>query len=646
MPNNDIVLIDGIIDELLADQNLPDKKENRGKVFERFAIGELLKNYDLNDKELSNGIVDGQDDGGIDGFYIFLNGNPILEATDYTWPKRSAELEVYIFTCKHHDTYELGPMESLDSTLSEVFDLRLATADFKSNLNASIIKKRNDLIYAYRKIAAALTKCTIHITYISRGDSSNVAPNIVAKGEKIGTTCASLFTESDVNVSFCGASELIKKYRKKRNALVSLRTSKCFQYKSDFVALVSLRDYFNFITDEDGKLKRYYFEENVRDYLGENRTNIDIARTLEDPESPDFWLLNNGITILSSHATLYDSTIDVENVQIVNGLQTTNTLYQHYCAHPEDQSQRLLLVKIICSTEETVRNQIIQATNNQSQIPLYSLHATDKIQKDIEDILLAHELYYERRTNYYKNQGCPEEKIFAPLYLAAGYVALVLKLPHRAATLKSKFMNKPQQYEKVFSDKTDLRVWPKIAIITRRVDSISEKHRTRLKSSTENYLKTVRPIVSILVVGKLLGKLSFGERDLLSFNIALLTDEIVEQTVVDVIDRINQDKQIRTIKDIHARKKMNEIICGVAQQYGLTDFITIEKRQDIILDDHVITDDFLDLVKQELPEQPWPAGVHKTIAGKLGCSNSKVYRSIDALIEKGYFREQKDGVLL
>lgn len=646
MPNNDVVLVDGIIDELLVAQDLPDKKENRGKVFEQFAIGELLKNYDLSDKELRNGIVDGQDDGGIDGFYIFLNGNPILDAADYTWPKRNAELEVYIFTCKHHDTYELGPMESLDSTLSEVFDLRLATEEFKSNLNAGIIKKRKDLIYAYRKIAAALRKCTVYITYISRGDSSSVAPNIIAKGEKIGATCASLFTESDVKVSFCGASEIIKKYRKKRNGLVSLKTSKCIQYKSDFVALVSLRDYFDFITDEDGKLKRFYFEENVRDYLGENRTNIDISRTLENPESPDFWLLNNGITILSSHATLYDSIIDVENVQIVNGLQTTNTLYQFYCAHPEDQSQRLLLVKIICSTEENVRNQIIQATNNQSQIPLYSLHATDKIQKDIEDILLAHELYYERRTNYYKNQGYPEEKIFAPLYLAAGYVALVLKLPHRAAKLKSKFMNKPAQYETVFSDKTDLRVWPKIAIIIRRVDSISEKRRTRLKSSTENYLKIVRPIVSILVIGKLLGKLSFGERDLLSFETALLTDEIVEQTVVDVIDRINQDTQIRTIKDICARKKMNEIISSVAQQYGLTDFKTIEKRQDFILDDFEITEDFLALVRQELPEQPWPAGVHKTIAAKIGCSNSKVYRSIDALIEKGHFRNQKDGVLL
>ena len=191
-----------------------------------------------------------------------------------------------------------------------------------------------------------------------------------------------------------------------------------------------------------------------------------------------------------------------------------------------------------------------------------------------------------------------------------------------------------------------MRIWPKIAIIIRHVDTISEKHRTRFKSSTENYLKTIRPLVSILAVGKLLGKLSFGERDLLSFDTTLLTDEIIDQVVVDVIDKINRDTQIRSIKDVNARAKMNEIIRGLAVQYELPDFIAIEKRRDFVLDEYEITDDFLELVKAELPKQPWPAGIHRIIAEKLGCKNSKVYRSIDMLIEKGSFREQKDGVLL
>ena len=645
MANNEVVLVDGIIDERLSTKNLQDNATNRGREFESFAFSEILKPFDLTEKELENGIVDGSDDGGIDGFYIFVNGVSIIDSSNFPWPKRNAELEVYIITCKHHDTYELGPLESLDSSLSEIFDLRLATSKFKSKLNARILKKRKSLIEAYRKVAHILSKCSVNIIYTSRGDSSQVAADIVAKGCKIENTCRTLFLDCDVKTSFWGTSELIKQYRKKRNAPVILNTIKCFQNKTDFVALVSLNDYFQFVTDENRKLKRFYFEENVRDYLGGNRTNIDIYCTLADQKSPDFWLLNNGITILVSKAVLYDGQLEIENVQIVNGLQTTNTIYQYYSNGHADKAGRCLLVKIICSTEENVRNQIIQATNNQSAIPLYSLHATDKIQKDIEMVMLQHGLYYERKTNYYRNLGYDEQKIFAPLYLAGGFIALVLKLPHRAATLKSKFMNSPVQYQGVFSQNCDLRIWPQIATILRRIDLAAEQKRVRIKTSTEKYLKTVRPLIAILCVSKIIGKFGFGERDLVNLDLKLLSESTISSVVDDIVTVINNDQTICSMKNIAQRKKMNEILESIGQKYQLTDFRSIERRPDIALDDYEITDDFLEIVKQELPKQPWPGGIHRTVAERLGCKPSKVYRSIDILIADGTFKNQVNGIL-
>lgn len=640
-----MVLVDGIIDERLSTKNLQDNATNRGSEFESFAFSEILKPFDLTEKELENGIIDGSDDGGIDGFYIFVNGVPIIDSSDFLWPKRNAELEIYIITCKHHDTYELGPLESLDSSLSEIFDLRLATSKFKSKLNARILKKRKSLIEAYRKVAHILSKCSVNIIYTSRGDSSQVAADIVAKGRKIENTCSTLFLDCDVKTSFWGASELIKQYRKKRNAPVILNTIKCFQNKTDFVALVSLNDYFQFVTDENRKLKRFYFEENVRDYLGGNRTNIDIYCTLADQKSPDFWLLNNGITILVSKAVLYDGQLEIENVQIVNGLQTTNTIYQYYSNGNADKAGRCLLVKIICSTEENIRNQIIQATNNQSAIPLYSLHATDKIQKDIEMVMLQHGLYYERKTNYYRNLGYDEQKIFAPLYLAGGFIALVLKLPHRAATLKSKFMNSPVQYQGVFSQNSDLRIWPQIATILRRIDLAAEQKRVRIKTSTEKYLKTVRPLIAILCVSKIVGKFGFGERDLVNLDLKLLSQSTILSVVDDIVTAINSDQTICSMKNIAQRKKMNEILESIGQKYQLTDFRSIERRPDIALVDYEITEDFLEIVKQELPKQPWPGGIHRTVAERLGCKPSKVYRSIDILIADGTFKNQVNGIL-
>lgn len=78
MIGNNTILIDGILDQLLADNHIEDTKYNRGKVFERFAIMEILKTYDMTKEQILDGIVDGGDDGGIDGMFFFVNGRLIL----------------------------------------------------------------------------------------------------------------------------------------------------------------------------------------------------------------------------------------------------------------------------------------------------------------------------------------------------------------------------------------------------------------------------------------------------------------------------------------------------------------------------------------------------------------------------------------
>lgn len=151
-----------------------------------------------------------------------------------------------------------------------------------------------------------------------------------------------------------------------------------------------------------------------------------------------------------------------------------------------DTTNRSVLVKIVVSTDPLVRKNIIQATNNQSVIPLYSLHATDKIQKDIEEILYKHDIYYERKDKYYQNLGIPTCDIVTPLYLAGGYTSLILKLPHRAVLLKSKFMNNPIQYNKVFNEQIPLSVWINIAIILKKLIALHLTIKERLKQAKIN----------------------------------------------------------------------------------------------------------------------------------------------------------------
>jgi hypothetical protein len=78
----------------------------------------------------------------------------------------------------------------------------------------------------------------------------------------------------------------------------------------------------------------------------------------------------------------------IENAQIVNGLQTTETLYRHFSNGGSLEDKRA--IKIIVAAEDEVRAQIIKATNYQSTIDLAQLRGLDKIQRDIDDFLLNH----------------------------------------------------------------------------------------------------------------------------------------------------------------------------------------------------------------------------------------------------------------
>ena len=106
----------------------------------------------------------------------------------------------------------------------------------------------------------------------------------------------------------------------------------CFAHGERYVLLTRLEDYANFVRDEDGELRRYLLDSNVRDFAGLNRVNEDIAESLDSHDGPDFWWLNNGITILVTKVIIAGKAIMMDDVQIVNGLQTTESIARHFVA--------------------------------------------------------------------------------------------------------------------------------------------------------------------------------------------------------------------------------------------------------------------------------------------------------------------------
>src|SRR5690242_18642616 len=127
---------------------------------------------------------------------------------------------------------------------------------------------------AYRKLAAISPALAIRYAYASRGDVSAVEPNVLARANQTVELTRPLFSSVDCQFTFVGAAELIAMYRRaKRFALELPALEILSRGNSGYVVLAELDKYARFVTDEAGNLRRYLFDSNVRDFLGQTQVN-------------------------------------------------------------------------------------------------------------------------------------------------------------------------------------------------------------------------------------------------------------------------------------------------------------------------------------------------------------------------------------
>lgn len=209
-----------------------------------------------------------------------------------------------------------------------------------------------------------------------------------------------------------------------------------------YVTLVNAKEFVDkVLKDENGIIKNEVFEENIRAFLGNTPVNKKISDTLNDLEKKKiFSVLNNGITIVTPELTFTPNSkeIDLVNYQIINGCQTSNTLFENYSLLDDDIN---IVVKCIESSNENNISDIIDATNSQTNIPdeaFYSLKEKTKlVQKyfEIKNSELSREfhLYFERRENEFKNKDFQQARIYDIKLLCRAYNAMFLNQPFNSA---------------------------------------------------------------------------------------------------------------------------------------------------------------------------------------------------------------------
>jgi hypothetical protein len=461
MAQNDIVLLDSLVSRA---KNRFGGQADDSELFELFCFEQVLKDLDPTYEELESGWTDGPEDGGIDGFFVYIDGRPASPLTIRQPSRINPDISVVFFSVKRTAAFQQDPINAIALSLVELLDLRKANDALAYPFNDAVINQRSIFHDAFVSLADKRPRINIVINYCSRGDTATLADNLTTRAAQLKDSLTALFSNASVDVHFQGAVELLNLAR--RQATYSLRLKFVENYISregrNYVVLASLPEYCSFISDENGKLRRYLFESNVRDYLGEITINEDIKGSLSrrlPADREDFWWLNNGVTILATHATVVGKEIHLENVQIVNGLQTTETIYRYFSEGGSRSDDRAVMLKIILSSDEETRTRIIKATNYQNTVDLSSLRGLDKIQKDIEHFLLDSGWFYDRRKNFYKNQGKPADRIVSVPYLAGAVRAIALGRPGRSARHRSRTLRDQEVYAEIFNPGWDLRVY-------------------------------------------------------------------------------------------------------------------------------------------------------------------------------------------
>jgi hypothetical protein len=469
MSSNDRIILDEVLTQIKAERA---PSLTQSEFFEVFAAEQALKEYDLSYEEIEGGIVGDGGDGGIDGVFVFANGDLVHEDSDLSGLKKGVTLDLVVIQAKTSPSFSELAIDRLVAVTDEVLDLSRGLEVLAATYNDSLISAVRTFRHAHNSLAARFPHVRITYVYASKGE--DIHPNVRRKADKLEERSRTLFSGAEVSVVFLGVKELLALARRApatSHSLVLAESPISSSGDVGFVCLVRLRDYFAFIT-ENGSLLRGLFESNVRDYAGATQVNDQIQESLVQAGKEDFWWLNNGITIVASKAAQSGKALTIEDPQIVNGLQSSTEIFNYFKSGKGAADTRNLLVRVIVPTDPASRDRIIKATNSQTYIPPASLRATDKIHRDIEDHLKARGYYYDRRKNHYKNEGIALEKIISIPYMAQAVMSVALQRPDNARSRPSSLLKKDEDYKSLFSDSMPIALYGFCGGLVKRIEAL------------------------------------------------------------------------------------------------------------------------------------------------------------------------------
>ncbi|MBL3561104.1 AIPR family protein [Rhodovulum sulfidophilum] len=395
-------------------------------------------------------IVDGAGERQIDMFRIDIDDS-------------TQSVDIHLIQVKNTNGFSANTVSLMKAGIEFIF---LSPRDvYRATPNTKLLEKVENARQAIRQYGNNSVR--IQCYFVTLGDESDISTEAAENRDSI----LRVFRDSSVfggfDFHFVGVNEIDRINNLRRNRGRKINANIPIIYDANRASIVEfdtagVRSVLCTVTGAElAKLAQTeprdaIFDANVRGNLGlGGQVNKSIySSATDDSTAEHFWFMNNGITMVCDRLSVVrdpdEPSVKVENVQIINGCQTTSSLRSALEDGKLSNSVKVQL-KLYESKDPIFIDNVVIATNNQNSIGSRDLHANDEVQQLIQrKIQEDFGLFYERKRGEAKSAGVPKSDVVSLEKAGQAYLAIFKSQPTVSRAQKYKIYSQ-ELYEDVFS---------------------------------------------------------------------------------------------------------------------------------------------------------------------------------------------------
>ena len=427
-------IIESFVEDFKNEFNFNEK--DKSKLFEHFVNYAIISKIYPDRSSIDKINVGGTRNPGIDGLAIMTNNHLVSTEEEIDYFIQDADIldvEFNFIQSKTSESFDLGSINTFIASVKEFF------RDGDLNFEDELLNLRDLKNYIYKNSIKMDKSPVLKLYYATTGrwlNDRNLL-TIIESGLK-DLNLTDLFCE--VKFIPIDADKLKSLYREIKNKITKeiifekhTILPKIGKVTESYLGILPCSELIKIASDDDGEIIKTIFYDNVRDFQGYNKVNSGIKKSIQEKVYNDkFVLLNNGVTIVAKSLNKVGSAFKLSEFQIVNGCQTSHVLHN---LKKEVNDNVYIPLKLIVTDDEDTINDIIRATNSQTEVKYEAFEILKPFHKKLEEFYLSYEkednkrLYYERRSRQFFGLKTKSEKIIGLSSQISAFIAMFLNEP-------------------------------------------------------------------------------------------------------------------------------------------------------------------------------------------------------------------------